>query len=69
MDWSDIEEISEMLEELYPQQDLLQLRFTELHRMVMQLPGFNGHAERCNERILEAIQGNWIVLRQENDNA
>ena len=68
MDWTDIEDIAEGLEEAYPKQELLQLRFTDLHRMVMDLPGFAGQADRCNERILEAIQASWITLRQENSN-
>jgi len=45
--------------EAHPGLDPLSLRFTELHRMVMELPGFKGDPKASNEGILEAIQMAW----------
>jgi FeS assembly protein IscX len=36
------------------------VRFTDLQRWVLALPGFDDVPERCGERILEAIQQAWI---------
>jgi len=63
--WPDVEEIAEELEDAHPDVDPLTVRFTDLRRMVEALPDFEeqeGHP--CNERILEAIQANWIRERQ-----
>ena len=38
----------------------LQIRFTDLHRWVMELEGFSDDPNRSNEKILEAIQMAWI---------
>ena len=65
MQWTDIEDIAECLEELYPAQDLLAIRFTDLRAWVLALPGFVGDPGRCNEKVLEAIQASWIELREE----
>ena len=60
MDWSDIDDIAIELCERFPQTDPLSVRFTDLRSWVLQLEGFVGEPERCNERILEAIQMAWI---------
>jgi FeS assembly protein IscX len=36
------------------------VRFTDLHRWVMELEGFDDDPNRSNEKILEAIQAAWI---------
>jgi FeS assembly protein IscX len=36
------------------------VRFTDLHRWVMELPEFSDDANRSGEKILEAIQMAWI---------
>ena len=43
-----------------PQLDPQFVRFTDLHRWVTELPGFDDDPERSNEKILEAIQAAWI---------
>jgi len=63
MKWTDVQEIGILLFETYPDQDPLKLRFTDLHRMVTQLPGFNDDPKRSNEKILEAIQMIWLDER------
>lgn len=63
MRWTDIREIAIRLEELHPDADNLNLRFTDLHRWVMEIPEFSDKPEGSNEKILEAIQMAWIDER------
>jgi FeS assembly protein IscX len=57
--WSDIEDIAIELAEQHPQVDPLTVRFTDLHRWVTQLPGFDDDPKTSNEKKLEAIQMRW----------
>ncbi|KJV69600.1 Fe-S cluster assembly protein IscX [Candidatus Neoehrlichia procyonis] len=59
MKWVDIEDIVNLLEENYPDTMIFNLRFTDLQQMVMGLPGFDDDSDKCNEKILEAIQIAW----------
>jgi len=36
------------------------VRFTDLHRWVCELPGFDDEPGRSNEKVLEAIQMAWL---------
>ncbi len=65
--WTDVEDIGYALWELSPQQNPLQIGFPALRDMVLQLPGFSGAADGCNEKILEAIQMNWLEEFQDQD--
>ena len=56
----------ERLAEAHPDKDPLQIRFTDLHKMVMELPGFADDAESSNEGKLEAIQMAWYEEYKEN---
>lgn len=58
--WTDSLEIAISLLEAHPEVDPKTIRFTDLHRWVRELPDFSDDPERSNERILEAIQMNWI---------
>jgi FeS assembly protein IscX len=60
MQWTDIQEIAIALIDQYPQTDPRTIRFTDLHRWIIALDGFNDDPKRSNERILEAIQAAWI---------
>lgn len=60
MDWTDTQAIAIALAETYPDVAPLSIRFTDLHRWVCALPGFQGTPERANERVLEAIQMAWL---------
>ncbi|WP_249548396.1 Fe-S cluster assembly protein IscX [Anaplasma phagocytophilum] len=64
MKWNDTEDIVCLLKELYPEQDIFALRFTELRDMVIALPGFSDDGG-CNEGVLEAIQMCWASEREE----
>jgi FeS assembly protein IscX len=61
--WTDVQEIAIELEELHPEVDNVNLRFTDLHRWVTELPDFEDDPNRSNEKILEAIQMAWIAER------
>lgn len=63
MRWTDIREIAIRLEELYPDADNKNLRFTDLRAWVSALPEFNDNPNGCNEKILEAIQMAWLDER------
>ena len=60
MKWTDVQQIAEALYDRHPDLDPLTIRFTDLHRWVCELDGFDDEANRSNEKILEAIQGLWI---------
>jgi FeS assembly protein IscX len=61
--WTDVQEIAIELEERRPDADNVNLRFTDLHRWVLELPDFGDDPARSNEKILEAIQAAWIEER------
>ncbi len=60
MKWTDTREIAIQLYDLNQDMDPLTLRFTDLHKMVTELPGFADDPKRSNEKILEAIQMAWL---------
>ena len=64
MKWSDIYDIAAALEDAHPEQDNVNLRFTDLHGWVCALPEFDDIPDGSNEKILEAIQMAWIEERQ-----
>ena len=63
MQWTDVQDIAIELEEAHRDVDVVNLRFTDLHKWVCALPGFDGDPKRSNEKILEAIQMAWIEER------
>ncbi len=60
MKWTDTLDIAIELAEAHPDVDPRYVRFTDLHKWVMALPGFEDEANRSSEKILEAIQMAWI---------
>ena len=64
MKWTDIDRIAEELADKFPDLDPKTIRFTDLHRWVMELDGFDDDANRSGEKILEAIQAAWIAETQ-----
>ena len=63
MGWTDIHDIAIELEDKYPDVDVVNLRFTDLHKWVRELDGFDDDPNRSNEKILEAIQMAWLEER------
>jgi FeS assembly protein IscX len=60
MKWTDTLEIAIQLAETHPDVDPLKIRFTDLHRWVMELEEFDDDPNKSGEKILEAIQMAWI---------
>lgn len=61
MKWTDTQRIAEELFDKYPEIDPLTVRFTDLHRWVCELEGFDDQPDHSGEKILEAIQMAWIA--------
>jgi FeS assembly protein IscX len=60
MKWTDTLEIAIALAEKHPDVDPKTVRFTDLHKWVTGLDGFDDLPNRSGEKILEAIQAAWI---------
>jgi FeS assembly protein IscX len=60
MKWTDTLDIAIELAEAHPEIDPRVIRFTDLHRWVMELPEFDDDPDHSGEKILEAIQMAWI---------
>lgn len=58
--WEDSEEIAIRLAEAHPGVDPLTVRFSDLHRWVTALAGFEDDAHGSSEARLEAIQMAWL---------
>jgi FeS assembly protein IscX len=59
LNWSDYRQIGEMLFEKYDTLDPLTVRFTDMHKWILDLEDFEGKPDGSNEKILEAIQMIW----------
>lgn len=59
-DWDDTEEIGIQLAEKFPETDPLTVRFTDLHKSVLELDGFTGDPKNSSEGKLESIQMAWL---------
>jgi len=62
--WIDVIDIAIGLEEAHPEVDVVNLRFTDLHKWVRELPEFDDDPEQSSEKILEAIQMSWLDERE-----
>lgn len=65
--WNDAEDIALELMALQPDIDPLKVRFTDLHRMVTELPTFGDDPSASTERALEAIQMAWYEEWQDDE--
>jgi FeS assembly protein IscX len=57
--WQDSFEIGAQLFEKFPDLKPLEVRFTDLHRWVVELEEFDDDPQKSNEKVLEAIQMVW----------
>ena len=57
--WDTAEDIALALADKFPDQNPLEVRFTDLHRFVTELPNFTGDPKASTEGKLEAIQMAW----------
>lgn len=58
--WSDASDIAIALSERHPDIDPRYIRYTDLHRWVLDIEDFDDEPERSGEKLLEAIQMAWI---------
>ncbi|OWK44474.1 molecular chaperone DnaK [Fimbriiglobus ruber] len=59
LNWQNSREIGELLFERYDTLNPLTVRFTDMHKWVLDLEGFEGKPDGSSEKILEAIQMAW----------
>jgi FeS assembly protein IscX len=64
--WTDTEDIAIELTEKFPDLDPLTVRFTDLKKWVTELENFVDDPEISNEKILEAIQMQWLEEFKDN---
>ncbi|MCW5965537.1 MAG: Fe-S cluster assembly protein IscX [Bryobacterales bacterium] len=64
--WDQIDDIAYALYEAYPEQDPLNVRFTDMHKWITELESFDDDPMSSTEGKLEAIQMAW--LDEYNDN-
>lgn len=57
--WDDAEDIGLALADKFPNQNPLEVRFTDLHKMITGLPSFVDDPQKSSEGKLEAIQMAW----------
>jgi len=66
MTWSSFDDLGIALYEAHPDTDPLTVRFTDLHKMVTGLDGFDDDPQKSNEAKLEAIQMAWYEEWKDN---
>jgi len=63
--WDDAEDIGITLADKFPEVNPLEVRFTDLHRYVTEMPTFVDDPKASNEGKLEAIQMAWFEEYQD----
>ena len=58
--WRDAEDIGIVLSEKFPDVDPLTVRFTDIHKWVIELGDFSDDPKSSNESTLEKIQMAWL---------
>ncbi len=66
LNWSDVDELAEALEKLYPQTDLSVLEYDELRKMAAGIDGFDGSAEPDDDDMESVIRA-WIGIQFPED--
>lgn len=64
--WTDFEDIGIALQEKFPDQDPLKIRFTDMHKWITELEDFADDPAKSNEGKLEAIQMAWYEEWKDN---
>jgi FeS assembly protein IscX len=64
--WQDLDDIAIALYEKFPDQDPTHVRFTDLHKWITELDGFDDDPLKSNEAKLERIQMAWLEEYQDN---
>ena len=63
--WEDAEDIGLKLADMFPEQNPLEVRFTDLHKLITALPTFVDDPGKSTEGKLEAIQMAWYEEYQD----
>jgi FeS assembly protein IscX len=58
--WDHTEDIALALYEAFPETNPLEVRFTDLHKRITELPEFGDNPQASTEGKLEAIQMAWL---------
>ncbi|MDP8170964.1 Fe-S cluster assembly protein IscX [Pasteurella skyensis] len=58
--WQDTQDIAIELYERDPDLDPKTVRFTDMHRWICELEGFDDDPQKSNEKILESILLKWL---------
>ena len=64
--WQNLDDIALALYEKFPDQDPTHIRFTDLHKWITELEGFDDDPLKSNEAKLERIQMAWLEEYQDN---
>ena len=64
--WDHIEDIALSLYDAHPDVDPLKVRFTDMHKWIIELPNFNDDPSASTEGKLEAVQMAWLEEYQDN---
>ena len=64
--WDKFEDIGMALYEEHPDVDPLKVRFTDLHKWIVELEDFEDDPAKSNEAKLEAIQMAWYEEWKDN---
>jgi FeS assembly protein IscX len=64
--WDRLDDIAFALHEAHPEVDPTHIRFTDLHKWITELDGFDDDPLKSNEAKLEAIQMGWLEEWEEN---
>ena len=66
LNWQSLDDIAIALYEKFPDQDPTHVRFTDLHKWITELEGFDDDPLKSNEAKLERIQMAWLEEYQDN---
>ncbi|HLG97695.1 MAG TPA: Fe-S cluster assembly protein IscX [Bryobacteraceae bacterium] len=58
--WNQLDDIAFALYEKFPDIDPTNIRYTDLHKWITELDGFDDDPKASNESKLEAIQMAWL---------
>ena len=66
LNWQSLDDIAIALYEKFPDQDPTHVRFTDLHKWITELEGFDDDPLKSNKAKLERIQMAWLEEFQDN---
>jgi len=66
LNWQTLDDIAIELYEKFPDVDPTHVRFTDLHKWITELDGFDDDPLKSNEAKLEAVQMAWLEEYKDN---